>query len=188
MWWNSSQSVSSIPQLCPTLCNTMGCSPSGFPVHHQLPELAQTPVHRVGDAIQPSHPLSSPSPPAFNLSQQSGSFPMSLLFPLGGQSIGASASALVLPMNIQGWFPLGLTGLISLQSKGVSSLLQHYNLKASILGYSAFFMVQLSHPYKTTGKAIALTIYGPLPAKWSLCFLIHCLGPSQLSFQGASVF
>ena len=89
-------------------------------VHHQLPELAQTHVHWVGDAIQPSHLLSSPSPPAFNLSQHQEFFPMSWLFASGSQSIGASASTSVLPMNIQDWFPLRLTGLISLQSKGLS--------------------------------------------------------------------
>ena len=87
----------------------------GSPVHHQLPELAQTHVHRVSDAIQPSHPLSLPSPPAFNLSQHQG-LPQSQLFSSDGQSIGASASSLFLPMNIQSWFPLGLTGLITLQS------------------------------------------------------------------------
>ena len=96
-----------------------GCSMPGFPVHHQLPELAQTHVHRVGDSIQPSHPLSSPSPPAFNLSQHQGLF-QSELFTSDGQSIGASASVSVPPMNIQDWLPLGLTGLISLQSKGLS--------------------------------------------------------------------
>ena len=95
----------------------MDCSMPGFPVHHQPLELAQTPVHRVSYAIQPSHPLLSPSPPAFNLSQQQGLFQF---FTSGGQSIGASSSASVLPMNIQDWFPLGLTGLISLQSKGLS--------------------------------------------------------------------
>jgi len=80
----------------------MNCSTPGFPVLHHLPEFAQTHVHQVSDAIQPSHPLSTPSPPAFNLSQHQGlSFPMSQFFLLGGQSIGASASALVLPMNIQ---------------------------------------------------------------------------------------
>ena len=68
----------------------------GFPVHHQLQELAQTHVHQVGDAIQPSHPLSSPSPPAFNLAQHQGFFPVSQFFVSGGQSIGVSASALVL--------------------------------------------------------------------------------------------
>ena len=108
---------SSVAQLCPTLCEPMDCSTSGFPVHHQLPEFAQTHFHQVSDAIQPSHPLSSPSPSAFNLSQHL-SFPMSLFFASGGQSIGASA--LILPMNIQGWFPLGLTSFISLPSKGLS--------------------------------------------------------------------
>ena len=75
------------------------------------PEFAQTHVHWVSDTLQPSYPLSSPSPPAFNLSQASGSFPASQLFTSGGQSIGASASASVLPVSIQGWFPLRLTGL-----------------------------------------------------------------------------
>ena len=75
----------------------------------------------------------------------SGSFPMSWLLTSGDQSIGASASASVLPMDIQSWFPLGLTGLISLQFKGFSKYLQHHNSKASIPQHSAFFMVQLSH-------------------------------------------
>ena len=92
---------SSVTQSCPTPCDPMDCSMPGFPVHHQLPELAQTHIHGVSDAIQPSQPLLSPSPPNFNLSQ-SGSFLMSQFFASGGQSIGASASASVLPMNIQG--------------------------------------------------------------------------------------
>ena len=87
----------------------------------------------------------------------SGSFSMNQLFASGGQSIGASASASVLPMNIQGWFPLGLTGLISLQSRGLTKVLQHYNLKVSILQHSAFFMVQLSHLYMITGKTTVMT-------------------------------
>ena len=82
--------------------------------------------------------------------------PVSQLFISCGQSFEASASATVFPMNIQGWFPLGLTGLI-LRSKGFKSLLQHHNLKALIHCHSAFFMVQLSHLYKTTGKNIALS-------------------------------
>ena len=100
----------------------MDCSTPGPPVQHQLPELTQTHVHQVGDATQPSHPLSYPSPPALNLSQHllSGSFQMSQFFASGGQSIGVLASAPVLPMNIQGSFPLGLNGLISLLSKGFS--------------------------------------------------------------------
>ena len=101
----------------------------------------------------------------------SGSFPMSQLFASGGQSMGASASISVLPMNTQDWSPLGWTGWIPLQSKGLSkSLLQHRSLKASILRGLAFFMVQFSQPYMTTGKAI-LWLDGPLSAK-CLCFLI----------------
>ena len=128
----------------------------GFPVHHQFPELTQTHVHRVGDAIQSSYPLSSPSPPAFTLSA-SGSFPMSQLFTSGGQSIGASASTSVLPMNIQDCFPLGWTGWISLHTRDFQESLQHHSSKASILCHSAFFMVQLSYPYMTTGKTTTLT-------------------------------
>ena len=86
----------------------------------------------------------------------SGSFQMSQFFASGGQSIGVSASASVLPMNLD-WFPLGWTGWISLQSKEFSSLLQHHSSNASILWCSAFFIVQLSHPYMTAGKTIALT-------------------------------
>ena len=107
----------SVPKSSPTFCNPMDCSTPGFPVLDYLLEFAQIHVHRIGDAIQPSYPLSSPSPPALNLSQQSGSFPTNRLFALGGQSIGASASASVLPMNIQGWFPFVLPCLISLLSE-----------------------------------------------------------------------
>ena len=112
------RSCCSVTQSCPTLCDPMDCSTPGFPVLYQLLDLPQTHVHRVSDAIQPSHPVI-----AFSCLQSfpaSGSFPMSWLFASGGQSIGASASASVLSINIQGWFPLGLTGLISLQSKGLS--------------------------------------------------------------------
>ena len=112
------QSVSSVAQWCPTLCNPIDCSTPGFPVHHQLPELAQTHVHGVGDAIQPSHPLLSPSPPAFI-------FPSIRIFSnesvlwSGGPSIGASASVSFLPRTIQDWFPLGLIGFISLKWNGL---------------------------------------------------------------------
>ena len=107
---------SSVTQSCPALCDRMNCSTPGFPVHHKLPRLAQTHVHWVDDAIQPSHPLSPPSPPTFNLFQRQGLFAMSQFFASGGQSVGASASASVFPMNIQDGFPLGLTSLISLLS------------------------------------------------------------------------
>ena len=119
-WFNQMIQFSSVTQWCLTLCDPMDCSMPGFPVHHQSLELTQTHVHWVGDAIQPSHSLSSPSLPTFNLSQPSGSFPTSQLFTSGGHSIRALASASVPPMNIQGWFPLGLTGLISLLSDGLS--------------------------------------------------------------------
>ena len=95
----------------------MDCSTSGFLVLHSLTEFPQTRVHCVSDAIQPSHPLSSPFSSCPWSFPASGSFLMSWLFTSGGQSIGASASTSVLPMNIQGWFLLGLTGLISLQSR-----------------------------------------------------------------------
>ena len=102
-----------------SLCNPMNRSMPGLPVHHQLPELAQTHVHWVSDAIQPSYPLSSPSPPALSF-PASRPFPVSPFLASGGQSIGASSLASVLPTNIQDWFPLGLTCWISLQSKGLS--------------------------------------------------------------------
>ena len=118
------------------------------------------------------HPTTSSSAIPFSSCPQSllasGSFPMSQLFATGGLSIRASAS--ILPMNIQGWFPLGLAGLISLQSKGLLSLLQHHSWKASILWLSAFFMVQLAHPYMTTGKTIALTIQTFVSKVMSLLF------------------
>ena len=111
-------------------CDPIDCSMPGFPVYHQLPELVQTHVHRLSDAIQPSHPLLSPSPPPFNPSQHQGLFQSVssshqvakvFEFQLQHQSASASASLeLNIPMNIQGWFPLGLTGWISLQSKGLS--------------------------------------------------------------------
>ena len=97
-----------------------GVGMPGFPVLHYLPESAQTPVHSVGDTIQPSHLLLLPSPLALSLSQPQGIFAVSQLFTSGGQSIGVSAWASVFPVNIQGWFPLGLTRLISLQSMGLS--------------------------------------------------------------------
>ena len=151
------------PRVCSNSCLIL-CDPglqhARLPCPAPSPRVAQIRVHWVGDAIQPSHPVSpfSSCPQSF---PASGSFPMSWLSAAGGQSIGASASASVLPVNIQGWFPLGLTGLI-LQSKGLLRVLQHHNSKASIFWHSAFFTVQLSHPidYMTTGKIIALSYIG----------------------------
>ena len=120
----------------------MNCSSPGFPVLHYLPEFAQTLVHWVW-----CHPIISSSAGPFSSCPQyfpaSESFPMSQFFASGGQSTGASASASVLPVNIQGWFPLGLSGLISLQAKGLLRVLQH-NLKVLILQSSAFFMALTS--------------------------------------------
>ena len=109
---------SSVTQLCPTLCNNMDCSTPGFPVHYPLPELTQTHVHLVIDAIQPSHSVNPFS--CLQSFPASGSFLLSQFFASGGQNNRASALVSVLPINIQDWFPLGLTGLIFLQYKGLS--------------------------------------------------------------------
>ena len=126
----------SVAQSCLTLCNPMDCSTPPFPAHHQLPELVQTQVHRVGDAIQPSHRLSSPSPPAINLPSIRVFFNESVLH-IRWQSIGLSAS--VLPMNIQDGFPLGWSGWISLQSKGLSRVFSNTTVQKH-----QFFSDQLS--------------------------------------------
>ena len=128
-------SVSSVAQSCLTLCNPMDCSTTGLPVH-QLPEFTQTYVHWVGDAIQPSHPLSSPSPPVFLSFQAPGSFQMSQF---SSVSIGVSASASVLPMNTQDISPLGWTGWLSLQSKGLSRVFSNTTVQKH-----QFFSTQLS--------------------------------------------
>ena len=135
--WSSVQ-FRSVAQSCPTLCNPMDCSTPGLPVHHQFLEFTQTHVHWVGDTIQPSHPLLSPSPPAFNLSQHQGLF-KGVNSTSGGQSIGVSASTSVLPMNTQDCSPLGWTGWISLQSKGLSRVFSNTTVQKH-----QFFGTQLS--------------------------------------------
>ena len=135
----------------------MDCSTPGLPVHWQLLEFTQTHVHWVGDAIQPSHPLSSPSPPTFNLSQHQGLFKwVSSLHHV----------AKVLELQIQHQSSNEYSGLISFRMDWLDlpvvqgtlkSLLQHHSSKASFFWCLAFFIVQLSHPYMTTGKTIALT-------------------------------
>ena len=142
---------------CVRFCDPMDCSTPDFPVYHQLPDLNQTHVHRVGDAMQPSHPLSSPSPPALNLSQHQGLF----------QRVNSSHkmakywsfSFSISPSNKYSgliFFKLDCLDLLAVQGT-LKSLLQHHSSKASVLRHSAFFIVQLSHPYMTTGKTIALT-------------------------------
>ena len=144
--------VSSVTQLC--LCNPTDCSTPGFLVHHQLPELAQIHVHQVGDAIQPSHPLSWPSPLAFDL--YSRVFSNESTFAKGGQSIGFSFN--ISPSNeYPGLISSRMDWLDLLAVQGTFKIpLQHHSSKTSILR-SNFFMVQLSDPYMTTGKTIALT-------------------------------
>ena len=146
-----------VAQSCPTLCNPVDRSTPSLPIHHQLPEFTQTHVHWVGNAIQPSHPLSSPSP-------------LPSIFPSIGVFSNESALRIRWPKYWSFSFNISPSnehpGLISFRMDWLDllavqgtlkSLLQHYNSKASILWYSAFFTVQLSHRYMTTGKTIALT-------------------------------
>ena len=148
----------------------MDCSTPGFPVHHQLLEFTQTHVHWVGDAIQRSHPLSSPSPPAFSLPQHQ------VLF----QWVDSShevAKVLEFTFNISSsrehskliYFRMDCLDLLAVQGT-LKSLLQHHSSKASILWHSAFFIVQLSHPYTATGKTIALTRWTFVGRVMSLLF------------------
>ena len=158
---NKSIYLSSVQFSCSVVSDSLW--PRGL--QHTRPP-CPSPTHRVYSNSCPSsqwcHPAISSSVIPFSSCPQSlpasGSFSMSQFFPSGGQSIGVSASASVLPMNIQDWFPLGWTAWVSLLSKTRHlSLLQHHSSKASILLSSAFFIVQLSHPYMTTGKTIVLT-------------------------------
>ena len=147
---------SSVAQSCPTLCNPMNHSTPGLPVHHQLPEFTQTLVHQVSDAIQPSHPLSSPSPPAPNPSQRQGLFQWVNSLHEVAKVLGFQLQC---PSNEHPGlisFRMDWLDLLAVQGT-LKSLLQHHSSKASILWRSAFFTVQLSHPYMTTGKTIALT-------------------------------
>ena len=147
----------------------MDCIAPGFPVLHHLPVLAHTHFRWVSDAVQPSRPLLSPS--AFNLSQhQGGCFPVSRLFTSGGQRIGASVSASVLLMNIQDWFPLGLTGLISFdhpRGSQESSPTQLKSINSSVL---CLLYVPFANPCMTTGRTIALTIQIFVSTVMSLLF------------------
>ena len=147
---------SSVAQTCPTLRNPMNCSRPGLPVHHQLPEFSQTRVHRVSDAIQPSHPLSSPSPPAPNPSQHRSISNESTLH-MRWPKYWSFSFSIIPSKEIPGLiFRMDWFDLLAVQGT-LKSLLQHHSSKASILRHSAFFTVQLSHPYMTTGKTIALT-------------------------------
>ena len=173
----------SVLKLCATHCNPMDYSTTGFLVLHYLLEFTQVHVHWDSGAIQPFHPLSLSSPPVLSLFQNQGLSNESVLH-IRCQSIGPPASASVLPVN---WFDF-----LAVQGT-VKSHLQHQNSKVSILRCSAFFMVQLSHPYLTIGKNIALNIQPFISKVMSLLFkkykfiyfnwrliILHCLGLSQL--------
>ena len=166
---------SSVAQSCLTLCDPMDCIMPGFLLHHQLLELAQTHVYWVGDTIQPSHPLSSPSLPAFSLSQHQGLFQWVSSSHQGPKYWNFSFS--ISPSNeYLGLISFRMDWLDLLAVQGtLKSFLQHHSSKASILRCSVFFIAQLSHPYMTTGKTIALTrqtfvgkgpLWGPLKFPW----------------------
>ena len=139
-------------------CDHVDCSVPGFPVHHQLPEPTQTHVHWVGDAIQPSRLLSSPSSPAFILYQHQG-LSSGLALPIRWPKYWSISFSISHSSEYSGLISFGMDWLDLLAVQGThKSLLQHHSSKASVLWCSTFYMVQLSHPYRTTGQTIALTI------------------------------
>ena len=154
---NFNLEFSAVAQSCQTLYNSMDCSMPGFPVHHQLPALAQTHVHRVGDAIQPCPCLSSPSPPAF-ICPSIRVFSNESALRIGWPKYWSFSFSISPSNEYSGLisFRIDWFDLLAVQGT-LKSLLQHHSSKASILWCSTFFMVQLSHPYMTTGKTIALT-------------------------------
>ena len=161
---------SSVAQSCLTLCDPMNRSTPGLPVYHHLPEFTQTHVHRVSDAIQPSHPQSSPSPPAPNppsIKVFSNESTLRIRWPKYW-----SFSFIISPSNEHPGlisFRMDWLDLLAVQGT-LKSLVQHHNSKASILWCSAFFTVQLSHPYLTTGKTMALSVWTFFGKVMSLLF------------------
>ncbi|XP_055397862.1 small integral membrane protein 7 isoform X1 [Bubalus kerabau] len=161
---------SSVAQLWPTLCDPKNRNTPGLPVHHQLVEFTQTHVHRLGDAIQASHPLLSPSPPAFNLSQHQG-FSNESSLRIRWPKYWSFSFNISPSDEYSGLISFRMDWLDLLTVQGtLKSLLQHHSSKASILRRSAFFIVQLSHPYMTTGKTIALTRWTFVGKVMSLLF------------------
>ena len=165
----------SVTQSCLILCNPIDCSMPGFPVHHQLLELSQTHVHGVGDAIQPSHPQSSPSTSAFSLSQHQSFhelvFSNETVLCIGWPKYWSFSFSISPYKEYSGLisFRIDLLNLLAVQET-INSLLQHHSSNPSILWCSAFFMVQLSHPYMTNGKIIALTRWTFVGKVMSLLF------------------
>ena len=171
-WRSDNQYFSSVTQSCLTLCDPMDCSMPGFPVHHQLPDPTQTHVHQVGDAIQPSHPLSPLLlPPSI--------FPSIRVF--SNESVLRirwpkywSFSFSISPSNeYSGLISFRMYWLDLLVVQGtLKSLLQHHSSQASILRHWAFLIVQFSHLYMTTGKTIALTRWTIIGKVMSLLFIV----------------
>ena len=145
-----------VAQSCPTLCDPMDCSTPGFPVHHQLLEFTQAHVHWVSNAILPSHPLWPPSPPAFNLSQH-WVFSNELALHIRWAKYWSFSFSISPSKEYSGLisFNIYLFELLTVQGT-LKNFLQHRSSKSSILWCSAFFMAQLSHPYLTSGKTIAV--------------------------------
>ena len=149
----------------------MDCNMPGFPIHHQLLEFTQIHVHQVGDAMGTISSSVIPCSSCLQSFPASGSLPVSQFFMSGSQSIGVSASPSVLPMNIQDWFPLGWTGLISLQPNRLLGVFSNTAVQKHLFfWHSAFFIVQLSHPSMTPGKTIALTRWTFVGKVMSLLF------------------
>ena len=165
----------------------MNHSTPGLPVHHQLPEFTETHVHRVSDAIQPSHPLLSPSPPA-PIPPSIRVFSNESTLRMRWPKYWSFSFSIIPSKEIPGLISFRMDWLDLLAGQGtLKSLLQHHSSKASIPRRSAFFTVQLSHPYMTTGKTIALTRRTFVGKVMSL--LLNMLSRlSYLSFQGVSVF
>ena len=157
-WKSSMNFCCSVTQLYPTHCDPIDCNTPGFPIHHHLPELAQTHFHWVDDAIQPSHSLSPPSP-AFDLSQHQGLLNESVLH-IRWPKYQSFSFNISLSSEYTGLISFRMDWLDLLAAQGtLKTLLQQHISKASIRWHSAFFMVQLSHPYMTTGKTMALTMW-----------------------------
>ena len=171
---------SSIAQSCPTLCDPMNHSTPGLAVHHQLPEFTQTHVHQVGDTIRPSNPLSSPSPPASNtpsIRVFSSESTLCMRWP----KYWSFSFSIIPSSEHPGLILLKMDWLDLLAVQGtLKSLLQQHSSKASILQHSAFFTVQLSHPYMTTGETTALTRWTFLGKVMSL--LLNMLSRLVITF------
>ena len=175
-FWYWTHGFNAVTQACPTLYVPKDCVTPGLSVHHQCPELTQTHVHWVSDAIQPFQAVSSPSPPSFNLSQhQDFFFPSESVLCIRWPMYWSFSFSMSPSNEYSELISFRMDCLDFLEVRGtLKSLLQHHSSKASILQHSAFFMVQLSHPYMTTGKTISLS-------RWILAGKVMSLDFNMLS-------